>query len=103
MDINDQDNRGSTPLHWACYSKSEFSLSYILSLGPDLEIHDQNGLTPLHLAVRAVPDLQSTRAVRSLLLKCSGRGTLSNAGQSPVQMIKDTMEEDLQQELTIML
>lgn len=40
MDINDADNRGSTPLHWACYSKSEFALSYILAMGPDLEITD---------------------------------------------------------------
>ena len=57
MDINVADNRGSTPLHWACYSKAEFALSYILAMGPELEIVDQNGLTPLHLAVRAVPDL----------------------------------------------
>mmetsp|Transcript_24638 Transcript_24638/g.29007 ORF Transcript_24638/g.29007 Transcript_24638/m.29007 type:complete len:85 (+) Transcript_24638:233-487(+) len=84
MDINDADNRGSTPLHWACYSKSEFALSYILSMGPDLEIADQNGLTPLHLAVRAVPDLGSTRAVRSLLLKGSSRDAESNSGQTPI-------------------
>jgi hypothetical protein len=38
MDINECDNRGSTPLHWACYSRSEFALSYILALHPDLEI-----------------------------------------------------------------
>jgi ankyrin repeat protein len=57
MDINTADNRGSTPLHWACYSKAEFALSYILAMAPDLEITDQNGLTPLHLAVKAVPDL----------------------------------------------
>ena len=40
MDINDADNRGSTPLHWACYSKSEFALSYICALSPELEIAD---------------------------------------------------------------
>lgn len=38
MDINEVDNRGSTPLHWACYSKSEFALSYLLALQPKLEI-----------------------------------------------------------------
>ena len=40
MDINDTDNRGSTPLHWACYSKSEFALSYILAMSPNLEPQD---------------------------------------------------------------
>ena len=38
MDINDVDNRGTTPLHWACFSKSEFALSYILALNPNLEV-----------------------------------------------------------------
>ena len=57
MDINVSDNRGSTPLHWAVYSKSEFALIYILALSPNLEMTDNNGLTPLHLAVRAVPGL----------------------------------------------
>ena len=80
MDINESDNRGSTPLHWACYSKAEFALSYILSFGPELEITDQNGLTPLHLAVRAVPDLGSTRTVRSLLLKGSKRSAETKSG-----------------------
>ena len=37
MNINDVDNRGSTPLHWACYSKSEYALSYLLAMGPNLE------------------------------------------------------------------
>lgn len=92
MDINEVDNRGSSPLHWACYSKAEFALSYILAMGPSLEHTDQNGLTPLHLAVRAVPDLESTRTVRSLLLKGSSRSAVSKQGQTPVDMIKDTMD-----------
>jgi len=37
MSLEDVDNRGSTPLHWACYSKSEFALSYILAMNPKLE------------------------------------------------------------------
>ena len=95
MDINTADNRGSTPLHWACYSKAEFALSYILAMGPELEITDQNGLTPLHLAVKAVPDLGSTRTVRSLLLKGSSRQAVTHANQTPTEMIKDTMEPGL--------
>ena len=40
MYINEQDNRGSTPLHWAVYSKAEYALSYTLAMEPDLEIAD---------------------------------------------------------------
>lgn len=38
MNLDEADNRGSTPLHWACYSRSEFALSYILALSPNLEL-----------------------------------------------------------------
>lgn len=31
MDLRSRDNRGSTPMHWACYSKSEVALIYLLA------------------------------------------------------------------------
>ena len=31
MNLNEQDNRGSTPLHWACYSQSEKAQAYLLA------------------------------------------------------------------------
>jgi len=34
LDLDLRDARGSTPLHWACYSHSEIALSYILSWDP---------------------------------------------------------------------
>jgi len=44
----------STPLHWACYSKSEIALCYLLAWISDLEDRDIEGYTPLHLAVKSV-------------------------------------------------
>jgi len=73
MSLDEVDNRGSTPLHWACYSKSEFALSYILAMNPNLETKDQAGFTPLHLAIKSVGELKSTRPVRALLLKGASR------------------------------
>ena len=37
MDINIKDLKSSTPLHWACFTRSEMALNYILSMNPDLE------------------------------------------------------------------
>lgn len=37
VDINVRDNRLSTPLHWACYSRSEVALNYLLAMRPSLE------------------------------------------------------------------
>lgn len=99
MDINDVDNRGTTPLHWACFSKSEFALSYILALNPNLEVQDWSGLTPLHLAIKSVGDLKSTRPVRALLLKGASRAAKNKKGESCAQMIKDDVSDSMHKEL----
>ena len=74
MSITEQDDRGSTPLHWACFSCSELALIFILAwVGTEdtseLAIQDQDGYTPLHLAVKSCEELQSSRPVRALLFK----------------------------------
>lgn len=89
MSLDDFDNKGSTPLHWACYAKAEFALSYILAMNPQLEVQDQEGYTPLHLAIKAVPDLKSTRSIRALLLKGASRHTRNNELKPPLEMIPD--------------
>jgi palmitoyltransferase len=99
MDINDVDNRGTTPLHWACFSKSEFALSYILALNPNLEVQDWSGLTPLHLAIKSVGDLKSTRPVRALLLKGASRAATNKKGETCTQMIKDDVSHSMRKEL----
>ena len=38
LNINSQDKRGSTPLHWACYSQSETALAYLLAWDPDVNL-----------------------------------------------------------------
>lgn len=91
MDINETDNRGSTPLHWACYSRSEFALSYILALQPELEIQDQAGFTPLHLAIKSVGELKSTRPVRALLLKGASRDARNLKGETCFEMVRDNV------------
>lgn len=37
MDMRIKDSRGSSPLHWACYSKSEVALCYLLAWVKDLD------------------------------------------------------------------
>ena len=76
-------------MHWACYSKSEFALCYILALKPNLGIQDASGLTPLHLAIKSVGDLSSTRPVRALLLKGADRNVKTKSGQTVFEVIKE--------------
>jgi palmitoyltransferase len=73
MDLNQMDNRFSTPLHWACYSKSEIAMCYLLAWVNNLELQDIEGFTPLHLAIKSVDQLGSTRPVRTLLVRGASR------------------------------
>ena len=62
----------------ACFSCSEESLDFLLKLEIEgqkinLELKDESGYTPLHLAVKSVAAIKSTRPVRALLLKGADR------------------------------
>lgn len=103
MDINLTDNKQSTPLHWACYSRSESALNFILSLNPNLEAQDQKGLTALHLAVKGVEQLKSARAVKALLTKGANRFAKDNDGRKPVDYIGENLPDVFKRDLKSML
>jgi len=87
MDLRCKDSRGSTPLHWACYSKSEIALCYLLSWVKVLDDQDIEGYTPLHLAVKSVETLRSTRPVRSLLIRGASRDSKDKNDRKPVDLL----------------
>ena len=104
MDIRSRDNRQSTPLHWACYSKSEIALCYLLAwLGNDLEEQDIEGYTALHLAVKSVDQIKTTRPVRTLLVRGSSRDSVDKQGRRAVDLVDQVNDPGLQQELRVML
>lgn len=88
MDLKSRDNRNSTPTHWACYSRSEIALCYLLSWVDDINDQDIEGYTPLHLAVKSVETLRSTRPVRSLLIRGASRQVKDKTGRRPVDHVE---------------
>jgi hypothetical protein len=58
---------------------------------------------PLHLAVKSVEVLKSTRPVRALLLKGSLRADVDNSGRTPTDMISPNLATNLRLELISML
>jgi ankyrin repeat protein len=87
MDLKSKDTRNSTPLHWACYSKSEVALCYLLSWLDNIDDQDVEGYTPLHLAIKSVEALNSTRPVRSLLIRGASRNIRDKAGRRPIDVV----------------
>jgi hypothetical protein len=69
----------------------------------ELEAKDNAGFTALHLAIRTVGELNTTRPVRSLLLKGASRKAVTNKGESCTDLIKDNVAQHQLQELHQML
>jgi hypothetical protein len=59
----------------------------------NLEAKEENGFTPLHLAVQSVEQLRSTRPVRALLLKGADREVHDNKQRKPVELISSEVPE----------
>jgi ankyrin repeat protein len=93
IDINSVDIRGSTALHWACYSYSEIAIHYILAMGPDVNIQDVDGCTPLHLAIRRYTPGETTKPIRLLLMKGADSDLKDNNGKIPVEYTEDIEDE----------
>ena len=99
LDLRSKDFRDSTPLHWACYSKSEVALVFLLAWVHRLDDRDIEGFTPLHLAVRSVETLKSTRPVRALLMRGAPRNVKDNKGRLPADLISDLSSASMRQQL----
>lgn len=75
-------------MHWACYSKSEVALCYLLSWVQDIDCQDVEGYTPLHLAVKSVETLKSSRPVRTLLIRGASREVKDKNGKRPIDLVE---------------
>lgn len=99
LDMHSRDNRGSTPLHWAAYSKAEITLVYLLSWVDFLDDQDCDGFTALHLAVKSVESLMSTRPVRSLLIRGASRDVTDNQDRKPIDLAELVTSPSLKAQL----
>lgn len=98
LNLNEVDCRGSTPLHWACYSQSETALAYLLAWNPKLNLQDKEGYTPLHLAIKSIDELGSCRQVRALLIKGANPNITDMKGRPPLFFCDEIQSDYLQEE-----
>ena len=79
------DGKGSTPLHWACYSGQENAAFALMSWGSSIDLQEQTfGMTPLHLAVMS----GNGRIVKKLLLRGCDRNIRDYNGKLPLDVAK---------------
>ena len=79
------DNRKSTALHWACYSKSYECVEFLLNQNVNINPKDDEGNTPLHLAVIS----GISKIVRILLQKGALTNIKNNNRVTPIQLAQE--------------
>ena len=68
-----------------------------------MNIPDQEGYTPLHLAVKSVDSVESTRPVRFLLIRGADKERMDKQGRTPIELTSEVRSPDLANELRRML
>ncbi len=63
--VNQTNQFGITPLHYACFFDSRKAIDILLDFGADINARDQDGATSLHYAIHR----GSTRTIKKLLLR----------------------------------
>ena len=87
MNINEIDQNGSTPLHWACYMSSENCINYILSWinSNDVNLQDINGKSPLHIAIYG----ERMKIIKKLINKGGDLSLKDNDGKTVFEICRD--------------
>lgn len=84
FDINENDNRGTTPIHWAVYANNEQSVEYLIKKGAKVNVEDKSGITPLHMALMN----SKTTVLGALLFNEADEKRLDGHSRSCIQYAK---------------
>ena len=83
MNLMDKDKNGNTPLHWACFFKSDKVINFLLCYNYiDVNIKNNDGLTPLHLCVST----NNIRGIKKLLIRGGDINIKDNKGENVIDL-----------------
>ena len=76
----------------SCAARSEIAISYLLAWDPPQDVQDEQGLTPLHLAVKTANSLKTARPVRLLLIRGARRDIKDKHGRKPIDLVEEAID-----------
>lgn len=94
FDINEVDSKKSSAVHWAIFNANEIALSFLLARGPEINIQDVKGITPLHLAVISSEQEKTTSLIRMLLMRGANPFTCDQKGRTPLEYGKEKISDE---------
>ena len=65
------------------------ALSYLVQWNPDLTLQDNEGNTPLHIAIKAADAVDSSRVVRYLMVNGARSDISNDEGRTPIQLVSE--------------
>ena len=77
IDMDQPDNDGRTPLHWAAYKGYADTIRLLLVLDARYDVPDKEGCTPLHWAA-----IKGNGEACTVLLQAGQGGSVWHAGQT---------------------
>jgi palmitoyltransferase len=101
VDLDDKDDDGNTPLHWACHFGSITAAEFILKWTKALNECNNAGHSPLRLAVESAISNDNTRLVRILLFAGADRNLKDKEGKIPIEVVTSAEEEGKYEQETI--
>ncbi len=93
MSLDEKDDDGNTPLHWACNFGSAIAAEFLLKWTDALNERNNLGLTPLHLAVNCAIASDNVRLAKILLFAGADRQVQDNKGQRPIDLVRKAETE----------
>jgi uncharacterized protein len=82
-DVNATNNLGQTALHGAAFNGSDMIIQFLAEKGANLNAKDQAGHTPLHVAMKILPEGRVPRNLIPLYLYQSSADLLLKLGATP--------------------
>lgn len=92
--INEVDNDGNTPLHFAALSGAEFASFWLMGFGQDVNALNHKKETPLHLHIKSELQMVNTKTCREMIFRGADRCIVNADGLKPIDLVDDYIQVD---------
>lgn len=90
--IESLDQQNNTPLHHACFRKSDYTIMWLISFGANVNAQNSSQETPLHTLLKSIEPLCDTKIVKELIFRGVKKDLLNRDGKTALEVFKDANE-----------